>query len=154
MEAELKFMGRVAGYLHSEFRRNERIKHKSIMGFIDKLKNWKNSPTTRLWRCRGGEEVRRHSSYSFTTSTLDGGEWSVSRLGRAFPPGERTSGTHWIGGWVGLRAALDTEARGKIPSFYRGSYPSHLVIKSVVRHYTDWAIPAPIIRCRKLKVQF
>jgi hypothetical protein len=32
----------------------------------------------------GGE--RRHSSYSF--STLDGGEWSASRPGRAFTPGE------------------------------------------------------------------
>jgi hypothetical protein len=25
-----------------------------------------------------------------------------------FNPGERTSGRHWIGGWVGLRAGLDT----------------------------------------------
>jgi hypothetical protein len=25
-------------------------------------------------------------------------------------PGERTPGTHWTGGWVGLRAGLDTEA--------------------------------------------
>jgi hypothetical protein len=29
-------------------------------------------------------------------------------------PGERTSGTHCTGGWVGLRAGLDTEAKGKI----------------------------------------
>jgi hypothetical protein len=29
-------------------------------------------------------------------------------------PGERTHGTHWIAGWVGLRAGLDTEAREKI----------------------------------------
>jgi hypothetical protein len=28
----------------------------------------------------------RYSSYSFTTSTLDGGEWSASRPGRALPP--------------------------------------------------------------------
>jgi hypothetical protein len=28
--------------------------------------------------------------------------------------GERTPYTHWIGGWVGLRAGLDTEDRGKI----------------------------------------
>jgi hypothetical protein len=32
----------------------------------------------------GGE--RRYSSYSFTTSALDGGEWSASRPGRALPP--------------------------------------------------------------------
>jgi hypothetical protein len=26
-------------------------------------------------------------------------------------PRERTPGTHWIGGWVGPRAGIDTEAR-------------------------------------------
>jgi hypothetical protein len=31
---------------------------------------------------------RRYSSYSFTTSALDEGEWSASRPGRAFPPGK------------------------------------------------------------------
>jgi hypothetical protein len=25
-----------------------------------------------------------------------------------------TSGTHWIGGWVGLRTSLGTQARGKL----------------------------------------
>jgi hypothetical protein len=30
-----------------------------------------------------------NSSYSFTTSALDGGEWSASRPGRALPPGKR-----------------------------------------------------------------
>jgi hypothetical protein len=28
-------------------------------------------------------------------------------------PRERIPGTHWTGGWVGLRAGMDTEARGK-----------------------------------------
>jgi hypothetical protein len=37
------------------------------------------------WR-RLGE--RRYSSYSFTTSALDGGEWSAPRLGRSLPPGK------------------------------------------------------------------
>jgi hypothetical protein len=37
----------------------------------------------------------------FFTSILVGGEWSVSR------PGRFTPGTHWIGGWVDLRAGLD-----------------------------------------------
>jgi hypothetical protein len=32
---------------------------------------------------------RRYSSYSFSTSALDGGEWSVSRPGRAFLPQEK-----------------------------------------------------------------
>jgi hypothetical protein len=39
----------------------------------------------------GGKE---DSSYSLSTSALDGGEWSASRPGRAFTPGERTPGTH------------------------------------------------------------
>jgi hypothetical protein len=39
----------------------------------------------------------------FLTSALVGGEWSTSRPGR-FTPGERAPGTHWIGGWVDLRA--------------------------------------------------
>jgi hypothetical protein len=37
------------------------------------------------WR-RLGE--RRYSSYSFTTSALDGGEWSASRPGRSLPRGK------------------------------------------------------------------
>jgi hypothetical protein len=38
-------------------------------------------------------------------------EWSASRPGR-FTPGERATGTHWIGGWVDLRAGLhDLEKR-------------------------------------------
>jgi hypothetical protein len=36
----------------------------------------------------GGAWERRYSSYSFTTSALDGGEWSASHLGRALPPGK------------------------------------------------------------------
>jgi hypothetical protein len=50
-------------------------------------------------------------------SALDGGVWSVSRYGRALSPGKRPSppGIHWIGGWVGSRAGLETEATGKNP---------------------------------------
>jgi hypothetical protein len=33
-------------------------------------------------------EERRYSTCSFSTSALDGGEWSVSRPGRALPPGK------------------------------------------------------------------
>jgi hypothetical protein len=38
-----------------------------------------------------------------------------------FTSGERTPGTHWIGGWVGLRAGLDAGARRKILCPCRGS---------------------------------
>jgi hypothetical protein len=37
---------------------------------------------------------------------LGGGEWSTSRPG-CFTPGEGAPSTHWIGGWVDLRADLD-----------------------------------------------
>jgi hypothetical protein len=85
---------------------------------------------------------RRYSSYSFTTSALDGNKLSASRPDRALPRG-RTHGTHCTGGWVGPRAGLDTEDRGKILWSCRGSNPDHPVVQSVVRRYTDWATPAP-----------
>jgi hypothetical protein len=55
----------------------------------------------------------------------------------ALCPGERTAGTHCTGGWVGLRAGLDTEATGKILCLCRGSNLDRLVVQSVVRHYSD-----------------
>jgi hypothetical protein len=52
----------------------------------------------------------------FLTSALDGGEWSASRP-CCFTPGERAPGTHWIGGWVGPRAGLDSmKKRAAIPT--------------------------------------
>jgi hypothetical protein len=42
-------------------------------------------------------------------------------------PGEWIPDTHWIGGWVDLRAGLETEARGKILCLCWGSNPSHPV---------------------------
>jgi hypothetical protein len=41
--------------------------------------------------------------------------WVVSIMPwPCFTPRERTPGTHWIGGWVGLRAGLDVGARREI----------------------------------------
>jgi hypothetical protein len=78
-----------------------------------------------------------YSSYSFSTSALYGGEWSASCPGRALTPEERTLGTHWTEGWVGPRAGLDTEVRGKILCPCRGSKLDRPVVQPVVRHYTD-----------------
>jgi hypothetical protein len=73
-------------------------------------------------------------------------EWVVSVTPRPrFTPGEGTPGTHCTGGWVGPRAGLDTEARGKILCPRRGSNPDRPVVQPVVRDYTAWANPAPII---------
>jgi hypothetical protein len=41
-----------------------------------------------------------------------------------------TTGTDWVGGWVGLRADLDTEAREKIVYLCRGSNTGRPVCSS------------------------
>jgi hypothetical protein len=76
---------------------------------------------------------RRCSSYSFSTSALDGVERSVSRPGRAYRLG-MDPGTHCAGGWVGPKAGLDTEATGKI--LCRGLNLDRSFAQSVARHYT------------------
>jgi hypothetical protein len=63
----------------------------------------------------------------------------------ALYPWGKDPGTHWRGGWVGPRAGLDTEDRGKILCPCRGSNPDRPVVEPVVRHYTAWANPAPIL---------
>jgi hypothetical protein len=89
------------------------------------------------WR-RLGE--RRYSSYSFSTSALDGSEWSASRIGRALAPVKGPPRTHCTGGWVGPRAGLDKEALGKILCPCRRSNLDRPVVQPVARHCTDWAI--------------
>jgi hypothetical protein len=49
----------------------------------------------------------------FLTSALDGGKWSVSSLCH-FTSGDTKPGTHWIRGWVGLRAGADAKREIKI----------------------------------------
>jgi hypothetical protein len=72
----------------------------------------------RLWSRRG---ERKYSSYSFMTSAL-GGVSGQRHATTALYPRERTTGIHCTGGWVGLRASLDTEVRGKTSCLCRGSY--------------------------------
>jgi hypothetical protein len=93
---------------------------------------------TAPWR-RVGEW--KYSSTHSLTSTLDGGERSVSRPGR-FTPRERAPGTHWIGSWLGPRAVLDAVVKRKIPSLRRESNPTTPIVQPVVSRYTDWAIAA------------
>jgi hypothetical protein len=54
-----------------------------------------------------------------------------------FTPGKGPPGTHWTGGWVGSRADLNTEARGKILCSCRGTNLDCPVVQTVARHYTD-----------------
>jgi hypothetical protein len=64
----------------------------------------------------------RYSSTHSLISALDEGERSASRPSR-FTPREMAPGTHWIGGWVGLRARLDVVVKRKIPSPFLNSNP-------------------------------
>jgi hypothetical protein len=80
-----------------------------------------------------GQGERRYSSYSFTTSALDGDEWSASRTGRTVPPGKGPTGTHCTGDWVGPRVGLDTQFRGKFSCLCRGSKLDRPVVQSVAR---------------------
>jgi hypothetical protein len=49
----------------------------------------------------------------------------------------RYLGTHWIGGWVGLRAVLDAVVKRKILSTRRESNPRTPIIQTVDKRYTD-----------------
>jgi hypothetical protein len=61
--------------------------------------------------------------------------WVVNVTPRPrFTAEERTTGIHWMGRWEGLRAGLDTEARGNILYLRWGSNPINPVLQSVVRH--------------------
>jgi hypothetical protein len=81
---------------------------------------------------------RKYSSYSFSTSALDRDECQ-RHAPAALHPRERTPGTQCTGGWVGSRAGLDTEARGKILCLCCGSTLDRPVVQPVARYYTAWA---------------
>jgi hypothetical protein len=69
-----------------------------------------------------GVKERKYSSYSFLTSTLHGVGWQ-RHVPSALYTRQKKPGTHWIGGWVGLTAGLDTEAKGNTLCFCQGSNP-------------------------------
>jgi hypothetical protein len=61
-------------------------------------------------RCKhAGAKLEWYSSNSFLSSSLDGVS-SQRHAPAALYHQQRIPVTHWIGGWVGLRAGLDTEA--------------------------------------------
>jgi hypothetical protein len=115
--------------------------HVPLNQFRDKITQKKKVKVSRYtqWRRMG---KRRHSSYSYLTSAARWG-WVVSVTPRPrFTPGKRTPGTHWIGGWVGLRAGLNAGAGRKILCPCRGSNLDHPIVQPVIRHYTAWATAA------------
>jgi hypothetical protein len=85
-------------------------------------------------------EGRRYSFYSFSISALDWGEWSASRPGRALPQGKGPPvPTVQEAGWT--PELVWTQRIEEKPSASVGDRTP--VVQSVVRHYTDWATPAP-----------
>jgi hypothetical protein len=76
-----------------------------------------------------GVEVWLHA---FLTLALYGGGWSASHTGR-FTPSERAPGTHWIGGWVGPRAGLDTIVKEKFQTL---PGPEPLIVQPIAQRYT------------------
>jgi hypothetical protein len=99
-------------------------------------------------RHAGAKGERKYSSYSFLTSALDG-ESGQRHASTALYPRERTPDTYWIGGWMGLRAGLNTEARGKVLFLCRGSN----LCRPVCSHaLTDWDTRVPIDSNKKLKL--
>jgi hypothetical protein len=91
------------------------------------------------WRHMGGG---RYSSNSFLTSALDEGEWSASRPGRALTPGK---GPPVLivqeAGWA-PEPVWTQRLQEKSSASFGDRTPG---VQSVVRHYTDWATPAPFI---------
>jgi hypothetical protein len=84
----------------------------------------------------GGE--RRYISYSFTTSGLDGGEWSETRPGRALAlgkgppvPNGQEAGSQCRSGHKSLKE--------KSFRLCRGSNLDRPEVQPTAWHYTDWA---------------
>jgi hypothetical protein len=59
----------------------------------------------------------------------------------ALTPGKARS-THYIGGWEGPRAVLDTVVKRKFPSPRRESNSRTPITQPVAQRYADWAITA------------
>jgi hypothetical protein len=89
----------------------------------------------------GAQGERVYSSCSFTTSALDGGEWSASGPGRALPPGKGPPVPIVQEGRWAPEPVWTQRLEEKILCFCRGSNPDRPVVQSVARHYTDWATP-------------
>jgi hypothetical protein len=83
-----------------------------------------------------GEWMYR-STFSWPRHYLEGsGQFHAPA---ALPPGKRAPGTHWIGGWVDLRAGVDDVEKRKFLTL-PGLELRHSVLQPVASRYTDWAI--------------
>jgi hypothetical protein len=97
------------------------------------------------WEGFGSREERLYSSYSFSTSVLDGGGWSASRPGRALAPGKGPPvPIVQEAGWAS-EPVWTQRLEEKSFHFCRGSNLDRPVVQLVARHYNNWAIPGPLI---------
>jgi hypothetical protein len=88
-------------------------------------------------RRRLGE--RRYSSYSFSTTALDGGEWSASCPGHVLPQGKGPPvPIVQEAGWA-PEPVWTQRLEEKSVHLCRGSNLDRPVVQPVARHYTDWA---------------
>jgi hypothetical protein len=90
------------------------------------------------------QRERMYSSYSFTTSALDGGEWSASLHGYALPPGKGPLIP--IGqeaGWA-PEPVWTQRLEEKYVFPCQGSNPFRPVVQSAARRCNNWATPAPL----------
>jgi hypothetical protein len=86
------------------------------------------------WRCL---RERWYSSYSITTSALDGGEWSASRPGRTLAPGkEPLVPIVQEAGWA-PEPVWTQRLEEKSFRLCWGSNLDRPVVQPVARHYTD-----------------
>jgi hypothetical protein len=112
------------------------------------LKNAKAVPTKRRV---GASEERRYSSYSFTTSALDGVSDQRYSPYRGLAPGKRHS-VAIVGGWMGPRVGLDTEARGKILSPLPGIEPQSAGRPAHSQTLYWLSYPADNVMCNWIKI--
>jgi hypothetical protein len=90
----------------------------------------------------GGEE---YSSFSFSTSALDGGEWSALRPGRALPPGPIVQEAGWAPEPVWIQGLEEKSFR-----LCWGSNLDRSVVQPVARHYTD--LPGSLRCCKRYRI--
>jgi hypothetical protein len=79
---------------------------------------------------------RRYSSYSFTTSALDGGVVSVTPQPLFYPPGKGPTVTIVQEARWAPEPVWTQRLEEKILCSRRGSNPDRPVVQPVVRHYT------------------
>jgi hypothetical protein len=92
---------------------------------------------------------RRYSSYSSLTSTLEGGERSASRPGRALPPGkEPPVPPVQEAGWA-PEPVWTQRLQEKSSASVGDRTPA---VQSVVRHYIDWTNRLIALSCTRLKM--